>query len=132
MKKSVEIKGLDSLKSKLEKLSAGVQASVTENSLTAGALKINNAWTDRISPENNNFRTGTYKRSVHTEYNPGNRTAMIGTDISSPPYPLFLETGTSRGMTARPAMEPAFNESVDAAKKEIEDVLRLFLRSLCK
>lgn len=131
MKKSVEIKGLDSLKSKLEKLSAGVQASVTENSLTAGALKINTAWSNRIKPIYGNFKTGNYERSVHTEYNPGNRTAMIGTDISSPPYPLFLETGT-RKMTARPAMGPAFNESVDAAKKEIEDVLRLFLRSLCK
>lgn len=36
-------------------------------------------------------------------------TALVGTDITDPPYPYFLEYGTSR-MPAYPAARPAFDE----------------------
>lgn len=36
-------------------------------------------------------------------------TALIGTDLTDPPYPYFLEYGTTR-MPAYPAARPAFDE----------------------
>jgi hypothetical protein len=41
-------------------------------------------------------------------------TAHVGTDLVDPPYPYFLEYGTSR-MAARPSARPAFDEMKDTA-----------------
>ena len=126
MKQSVEVRGLDSLKRKLEGMAKDVRENAVKDALMAGALEVNNAWKNRIDPKFGNFKTSTYQRSVHTEFDAGRKAALIGTDITSPPYPLFLETGT-RKMRARPAMKPAFDESVERAMKVIGDALRTIL-----
>lgn len=52
----------------------------------------------------------------------GARTVIIGTDLTDPPYPYFLEYGTSR-MPAYPAARPAFDETKDVALATIADAL---------
>ncbi len=48
---------------------------------------------------------------------------FIGTNLTDPPYPFFLEFGTSR-MSARPAGRPAFEEKKVAAIAAAASVLR--------
>ena len=48
--------------------------------------------------------------------------ATVGTNLVSPPYPYFLEFGTSR-MAARPSARPAFDESKDEAIRVVGDTL---------
>jgi hypothetical protein len=52
----------------------------------------------------------------------GAMTALIGTDLTDPPYPYFLEYGTSR-MPAYPAARPAFDETRDVALSTVADQL---------
>lgn len=49
-------------------------------------------------------------------------TAIIGTDIVNPPYPFFLEYGTSR-MPAYPSARPAYDEMGDTAIRTTADIL---------
>jgi hypothetical protein len=48
------------------------------------------------------------------------KTALIGTDLTDPPYPFFLEYGTSK-MPAFPAARPAWDEMGEPAQKAIAD-----------
>lgn len=48
--------------------------------------------------------------------------AYVGTNLTDPPYPFFLEYGTSR-MPAYPAARPAFDESMAQAHKTAQDVI---------
>jgi hypothetical protein len=48
------------------------------------------------------------------------KSALIGTDLTNPPYPFFLEYGTSR-MPAYPAARPAWDEMGEPAQKAIAD-----------
>jgi len=49
-------------------------------------------------------------------------TAAIGTDLIDPPYPFFLEYGTSR-MPAYPSARPAFDEMKDVTVQTTADVM---------
>jgi len=49
-------------------------------------------------------------------------TAEIGTDLADPPYPFYLEYGTSK-MPAYPSARPAFDEMKDTAIATTGDVL---------
>ena len=86
----------------------------------AGANIIKNQW-----QEDAPFKTGTYRRSIHNEVIHQSRDRAeiaIGTDLDDPPYPFFLEFGTSR-MPPHPSARPAFDKKKDAAAQEIEDAL---------
>lgn len=50
------------------------------------------------------------------------QTALIGTDLTEPPYPYFLEYGTSK-MPAYPAARPAFDERYPEAVKTASAVI---------
>jgi hypothetical protein len=52
----------------------------------------------------------------------GGMTAVIGTDLVDPPYPYFLEYGTSR-MGARPSARPAYDEMSSTAVSTTGDVM---------
>lgn len=56
-------------------------------------------------------------------------TALIGTDLVDPPYPYFLEYGTSR-MPAYPAARPAFDERYPEAVKTANAVIGAVLDRL--
>lgn len=49
--------------------------------------------------------------------------ATIGTDITEPPYPYYLEYGTPK-MAPHPSARPAFDENIDEAKEKVVAVLR--------
>lgn len=48
--------------------------------------------------------------------------AYVGTNLTDPPYPYFLEYGTSR-MPARPAARQAVDERKDAAARVASDII---------
>jgi len=89
----------------------------------AGAWILVNTWKDYIKERA--YRTGTYFRSIHQKLlhrSKGRVEIEVGTDIVDPPYPFFLEYGTSK-MQARPTARPAFDESEDEVGREIEEAL---------
>lgn len=81
--------------------------------LHAGALEMEQEWKQRAP-----VRTGTYRRSIHTQSKRSGRTAeaTVGTNLVNPPYPIFLEYGTSM-MAARPSARPAFDASLSRVMK---------------
>jgi HK97 gp10 family phage protein len=111
--------------------------------LVAGAIPMQNRWKELAAR-----KTGTYRRSVHIggvtrpegggddshvkereplpkpEEGRTHVVVTIGTDIVDPPYPWFLENGTAH-MGAQPAAQPAFDETLEHSKHEIEAVLKL-------
>lgn len=86
----------------------------------AGAQILQNAW-KVMAP----WKTGQYRRSIHREVrhqSPGRVQVTVGTDIVDPPYPYFLEFGTSK-MPPHPSARPAFDETKDEVAREIEGAL---------
>jgi hypothetical protein len=63
---------------------------------------------------------------VQQQYQAKDGVLLIGTDIIDPPYPWWLEIGTSK-MAARPALTPAFEESEDDIIEAEWDALKLLL-----
>jgi len=103
-----------------------------EASLIAGALLIANEWKRRAP-----YRTGTYRRSIHVAGHPELTpdfegpslapdreplTVKMGTAIIDPPYPIFLEYGTSR-MPPKPSRGPALRAKKKAAFDEVSKAL---------
>jgi HK97 gp10 family phage protein len=71
-------------------------------------------------------QTGQYSQSIHVEVLERSRDRVvvaIGTSITDPPYPVFLEYGTSR-MPAHPIARPAFDQSKEEATEEMTRELR--------
>ena len=73
--------------------------------------------------------TGTYARSVSNgmdvirEY--PNVVVRVGCDITNPPYPLFLELGTKRGIKPRLWATNAYNSTKAKVINEIDRILTL-------
>lgn len=72
-----------------------------ERGRIATAYDIEREW-KRLVP----VKTGTYRRSIHTVEQARPGVSVVGTNLTKPPYPLFLENGTRR-MRARPSATPA-------------------------
>ncbi|KAA3644556.1 MAG: hypothetical protein DWQ07_14145 [Chloroflexi bacterium] len=104
------------------RLTAGVKGEALRRAALAGALPIENEWKDLTLEDPTTYKTGTYRRSVHREVVGESDAAVdvaVGTDITDPPYPLFLEFGTSR-MAARPKARPAYESKRKEAEKETQ------------
>lgn len=74
-------------------------------------------------------QTGTYRRSIHTEIESATRSrvvARVGTSIIDPPYPAYLEYGTSK-MPPHPIARPAWDKSKGAAYDAGARVLKKLL-----
>lgn len=135
---SVQVQGLEQLGANLHEMGLGAQMAL-EVAALAGALPIVNRWKTLMyesgaSPppsepgEPPHVETGTYARSIHPEtvlVIPGLVQVGIGSDISDPPYPEYLEFGTSR-MEARPAARPAFDEAGQEAIQEMVYILAAY------
>ncbi len=124
---SVKLVGLPEVLRAFERIDVGARGAKLEAVAIAAAMPIQNAW-----KTNAPFKTGTYRRSIHTEterVTADHADVVIGTDITDPPYPLFLEYGTVH-MAARPSMQPAFDEEKDKAIAEAEAAARMILRGL--
>jgi HK97 gp10 family phage protein len=97
------------------------QAMVT--ALQAGALVIQNKWKRNIVAMGA-VDTGTYLRSVHTEVTSRKPPEVtIGSDITDPPYPEYVERGTRR-MAPRPAARQAIDTSEAEVMMEVTDALK--------
>ena len=112
------IEGAPELLAQLNEMDRKLSGEVTTAALQAGALPIQNRWKE-LTP----IKTGRYRSSIHTEVIAGMRggrvrEAIVGTDIVAPPYPFYLEFGTSR-MAPRPSMRPALDEKADEAVDEV-------------
>jgi len=86
----------------------------------SGAKILMNRW-KQIAP----FKTGRYRDSINQEVTvrkPGFVQVTVGTNIVKPPYPFFLEYGTSK-MPPHPSARPAFDETEDEVAQEIHDAL---------
>lgn len=140
--------GIPQAQRKIAELAAVSGMPILRAALTAGALPISNAWKEGAA-----YDTGTYRRSIHIggitqpeggdppgrkigrkplpgpDEAEGKVTIYVGTDIVDPPYPYFLEVGTSR-MGAQPAALPAFDSRKDEAVVEVAAVLRELTRHL--
>lgn len=89
-----------------------------DSGVRAGSLIIENA-----AKEYCPVRTGTLRRSIHTEieYPDQNRVvALIGPDA---PYGVYVEYGTSR-MRAQPYLRPAVDQHGDEARAAVLTILK--------
>jgi len=117
---TLEITGMDELLKKLTRLGERVP-DILGTALTSGAALFQNRW-KQIAP----YKTGTYRGSIYTEtlQTRGQDVAVaVGTDITDPPYPFFLEYGTSRMPLPHPSMRPALDETRDAIIAEVRHVI---------
>lgn len=88
--------------------------------LTAVGIKQNANWQNEIRKQGL-VDTGRYINSP--AYDVGDKQVTVGTPISDPPYPVYLETGT-RKMSAKPTLRPSVENYIDEYKKLIEDALK--------
>lgn len=111
---------------KFRRLGKAGQRQALATAALAAAKPITNQWKQNIG-DWPLIETGTYRRSIHEEVfqdvsEPGQVVVLIGTDIADPPYPAFLEFGTSR-MAPKPVGRMAFEAQKDAAQEEFADVI---------
>ena len=129
MRLSFTLVGRPRVSRQLQELRSELGGSAMATALEAAALPLENRWKENIR----NYplvRTGTYLRSVHhnaPEMSGDGGTVEVGTDIVDPPYPAFLEFGTSK-MSAKPTARPALDESGEEMRSEFEAVLKQQLR----
>lgn len=144
MRATAKIVGSAHVARTFAQMEKSARGEVLETALTAGALLVANRW-----KENAPYKTGQYRRSIHvgghTDQTPdfegddlgGNvhsatrAEVVIGTAITDPPYPRWLEDGTSR-MSARPSAQPAFDETKAAALKEVHRALKILVTKAAK
>jgi HK97 gp10 family phage protein len=131
---SIELVGVAALEGRLARLSDQVAGDKLATAARAGALLVETRWkalfaaagSPSVAGQPPRVRTGTYRRSIHTEIIEQSRSraiAAVGSGITTPPYPEYLEFGTSR-MPAHPIARPAFSQTRAAAEAEMGHVLR--------
>jgi HK97 gp10 family phage protein len=129
--------GVDvAFKNHLAKLDKPAAEKMMNTAMVSGALLIANKW-KQLAP----YETGTYRRSIHvaghTELTPdfdgeelgepnNPLVVRIGTKIDEPPYPVYLEYGTSR-MPPHPSAQPAFDATRNEAIREVADAFGILL-----
>jgi HK97 gp10 family phage protein len=142
---SITFEGDKALLARLAGLSPERTLDALEGGLLAGANLFANAWKEAAP-----YRTGTYRRSIHVETAERageNVQVKVGTDQTDPPYPFYLEYGTSGyypivpknrpgalwwlgldhpvamvwhpGIAPHPSMRPALDENREAIIEEV-------------
>lgn len=136
----VDVIGEEELRRKLQSLTEAVQGQALAAAVMSGAQVIQNAAKEKAP-----YRTGTLRRSIHTEVegNATRATAKIGTDVVYAAQVEFGGTITpkkakllawvgsdgvkhfARSVTqvARPYLRPAFDEQGDNAVVEVREAL---------
>lgn len=128
----VVIEGGAELARKLAALGEAVAGDALAAALRSGALLVE-ADAKRRAP----YRTGTLRRSIHTEVDAGGAKAeaSVGTDV---PYAARLEfgfegkdkLGREYHQPPRPYLRPALDENMDAAAREIGEALAAAIRAV--
>jgi len=131
MSNGLDIEVSVTLKNALKRLPQDVVERHLNTAMVSGALLIALNWKYRMQWKQ---PTGTYKRSVHVAGHadktpdfkgreiPAPRDPLevvIGTNITDPPYPVFLEYGVPGRMPPYPVAKPAMDETREDALREI-------------
>lgn len=66
--------------------------------------------------------TGRLRASMKYEVDFSNKRVIVGSDISDPPYPIFVELGTIK-MPARPFLRKSIMERIGDYEKAVKDTL---------
>lgn len=139
MRFRLKLVGLPELRAKVDRFRDQVEDAMAI-SLEAAALPLENAWKDKISNFYNDagyvgpdgkrglVETGTFLRSIHHE-RISSREVAVGTDIVDPPYPKYLEFGTSR-MAPKPTARPALDESAPRMRSEFRASMAALMGSI--
>ena len=116
----VTFEGEAELSAKFRELVAKARGRQVEAALRAGALIIQNSAKDKAP-----YVVGNLMRSITNKPDGHHATAhvKIGTNIEYGPY---VELGTSR-RRPKPYLRPAFEENVEAAKREIVAALEVMV-----
>lgn len=132
-----QIVGAPELARRLATLSDAVAERTLERAGRAAGAVVANEWkrTFRKKSEQSvaglppRSQTGTYRRAIHVEIASVSRERVdvhVGPSIVDPPYPAYLEYGTSR-MPAHPIARPAWDRSRRPALDEATRQLRAAL-----
>lgn len=97
-------------------------------SLLAAGIYTQTQWKNAIQrfpvhgkiPHTGLVETGTYLRSIQVDPFPDH--VEVGTDITDPPYPFYLEYGTSR-MPAYAHVRPMLDREESNILREAEEVM---------
>jgi len=130
----VEMLGLPEFRAQLKRLSDAANADALADAVTAGLMLIQNAAKEKAP-----VRTGTLRRSLHIEVEEKRRNyamAALGTDVVYAAMQEFggvVKNAFGKGITvtipAHPYLRPAWDENIDAAKREIKDALAALLKA---
>jgi HK97 gp10 family phage protein len=123
-KQVLTIVGIPEMSRRAGQLAAEVSSALPA-ALMAGGMVLANRWKENIV-RMGAVETGTYLRSVHPEItnsNPNVAEVTVGTDITEPPYPEYVEFGTSK-MPPRPAARNAIDSAGDEIEQEVIDSLK--------
>lgn len=136
---TVELLGVKELTARLAALTQELRGQAIASALYMAAAPLVNAWkrelltirwTDSKGVAHTDLvETGTYLRSIHTRIihdASGMPAVGVGTDISAPPYPWWLEYGRSNMSAKRPAQN-AIKKAAPAVKDELMIVLSQLL-----
>lgn len=113
----VDVRGDAELAAKLRRLAGKATPAQARAALMAGGLPIQTAAAQKAR-----VRTGTLRRSIHTETAETSEGAVarVGTNVEYAPHQEF---GTSR-MSGQPYLRPAYDEKRGEALKEIAGALK--------
>lgn len=120
----------------------GLTKKAVKIGLMEGGRVVQNAAKENIK-KNKTIKTGTMLRSIDIRKVNNELAVLIGSDISDPPYPTYIEFGTAphviknawgRGITVnhpgtqpKPFLRPALDENINEIEKEIAQVIRIVL-----
>jgi HK97 gp10 family phage protein len=127
MMRRVQVFGAREMSMKLRRIQNQLP-DMMENALLTGTMALETQWKLNIQ-QYPLIRTGTYLRSVHREVMPRNGSivsVMVGTNLTDPPYPDFLEFGTRR-MSAKPTARPALDATEGTVRRDTEAAFRMML-----
>jgi HK97 gp10 family phage protein len=120
--------GAAEVKKALKALDTRTRGRYLVNAARAAGLPIAREWKAMFRPSGSpsiagqppRRQSGQYSRSIHVEVesSTGDKAVVtVGTNIVDPPYPWYLEFGTSR-MAPHPIARPAFEKAKAEAERE--------------
>jgi HK97 gp10 family phage protein len=130
----VRVLGTKQVQKRLSELNARTRGRYLVAAGRAAGLPIERTWKSMFRPSGApsiagappRRQSGQYSRSIHIEVEAvgaDKAVVRVGTNLTDPPYPWFLEFGTSR-MPPHPIARPAFEKSKGEAAREGLRVLR--------
>lgn len=70
----------------------------------------------RVITDKGLIKSGMYRASIVHEVHADRLAVRIGSPLTNPPYPLFLEVGTSKGIPAHAPMRTGLSNSASRLK----------------